>query len=62
MVVYALYASKPDGCESLGVYQSRLAAEAAWEHCRSSGYCVIEERRLGAPAESNTEENENEWH
>jgi hypothetical protein len=52
MVVYVLLVGHEyEGCECLGVYQSRLAAEAAWEHCRSGGYCVIEERRLGAPAE-----------
>ena len=53
MTVYVLFADfEYDGCPCLGVYASQEAAEAAFESYESGGYCLIQERVLGAaPAE-----------
>jgi hypothetical protein len=49
MTVYVLLVAYPyEGCECIGVYSSREAAQIAFEEYEStSGECLIEERVVG---------------
>jgi hypothetical protein len=52
MTVYVLLVGYDyEGCECLGVYLSEAEAQAAFDQYDTGGYCVIEERVIGAAAQ-----------
>jgi hypothetical protein len=52
MTVYVLLVGyEYEGCECLGVYMTEAEASAAFELVDTGGYCVIEERVIGAAAQ-----------